>query len=295
MSDNIDTGFKNLHQQFLTLINPKTSSLPTPVVTDTIRFSKTLKDALIGLQNAPHDTAQIQTHYDSLIEQREKLLQNPLVQSDEKLARYIKNVIVDDGDAQSSLKATWETHVNCYNEADPVVVIPDAPKDFDKIHTQFWEYIENTQDTLKTGVQSRIESFTATLGAAMAHDSAGNTDAAIHAYNQCLEERTKLLEDPRIQQTPALLEYVSNVMADINDAQTKTSLRTTMSWHNEARDRLNTSKPNNETAEYDLVNIEDTVPLLSPEEEEAFFNGTLELEDKTEDNNVFQLFEPAPE
>lgn len=288
MSNKKEGSFRNLHEQFLAFIDPKTTKLPTPVVTATTQFSKTLRDALVSTQKAPHDHAQAQEHYDTLIEQRERLLQNPLVQSNEELSRYLNDVIVNDGDAQSSLKATWRKHVDSYSEREPVIILPDIPKDFNKIHAQFWEYLENTQETLKTGIQHEIESFTATLGAAIAHGSAGNSTEAVAAFKQCIEDRRTLLENPRIQQNPALNEYITNVMADIPDAHIETSLRTTTSWHDKARKQARDSDNqfDYDTVEYDLTDIEDTPPLLSPEEEEQLFNGTY---GKDNNDNVFDL------
>ncbi|PCK00595.1 MAG: hypothetical protein COA45_02125 [Zetaproteobacteria bacterium] len=270
MKNDNEGNFSALHQQFLANIDPETSRLPTPLVKATTEFSETLRKALVSHQK---NTGKAEELFQTALQQRDNLLENEQVKNDPHLTQYLNEVIVvSDESTAKSLQETWNKHANSYNEASSAVTIPDMPEGFQSLHTQFWEYVETTQDTLNTGTQKRVEEFSKLLGTSMAEMSGGNTDEAHRLFELCQDMRKALLEDPKITQNKDLTHYISNVMADNGD--TRSSLRTTAKWHSDASD-LTQAQNSNEPLFEQVRTIDENekdAPLLSDEEWEEYTN-----------------------
>lgn len=279
-----ESNFRDLHAQFLSHIDPNTTKLPTPVVKETTQFSETLRKALVNSQTNPEIA---ENQYKSALKQRTDLLNNPTVQKDEKLINYLNNVAVDvdnEGDITSALQATWKKHADSYNEHTPEEIIPEMPSTFVKTHAQFIEYIDETQDTIKTQTQTKLQDFSHKLAAAIGHHTKGDTENAKIIYEQCLENRDTLLQDPKIAENEKITHYLNNVMrnAENNDSSITSALKTTTYWHSQAMSIGEETLENNafklDTVEEDTSPSE---PLLSDKEWEEL---------SAPKNNVHDLF-----
>ncbi len=275
MSNGKDNNFSRLHQQFLTHIDPKTSRLPTPIVKETSAFSQTLRKALLKSQTTPINMEEAKEDFENALEQRDNLLQKEQVKNDPKLMEYLNEVIVvTDKGTENSIQETWNKHANSYDESSTVSSIPDMPESFPQIHAQFWEYLESTQDTIQTNIQKKVKEFSALLGASIAAASTGNTDNARKQFEQCKDMQISLLETPQVTQNKALTNYISNVMANIDD-DTNASLQATAKWHSDAADltQKNKNEPLFDTVESTDEHEENT-PLFTEEEWDEFVNQT---------------------
>lgn len=273
MSNDKNNNFSAMHQQFLAHIDRTTSRLPTPIAKATTEFSETLRKALVTSQSSPPNMDEAKKTFKIALDQRDNLLQNQQVKNDPKLMEYLNEVIVVTGKGtENSLQATWNKHADSYNEKPNAIAIPNMPEGFQNIHTQFWEYVEATQDTLQTSIQSKMEEFSTLLGTAIAETSGGQTDKAHHLFKRCQDMQATLLEDPRITQNKELMHYISNVMANVND-DTEASLQTTAKWHSDAASLMqnHTNRSSFGSVESIDENKEPT-PLFTEEEWEEFSN-----------------------
>ncbi|PCI99978.1 MAG: hypothetical protein COB14_05360 [Alphaproteobacteria bacterium] len=273
MSNDENNNFSALHQQFLAHIDPTTSRLPTPIVKATVEFSETLRKALLKSQTFPIDMIEAKDAFKTALDQRDNLLQNEQVKNDPKLMEYLNEVIVVTGKGtENSLQATWNKHAVSYDETPNTIAIPDMPEGFPKIHAQFWEYMERTQETLQTNIQNEMEEFSALLGASIAGASTGQIDEAHQRFERCKDIQKTLLENPKITQNKELTHYISNVMADINN-DTAASLQATTKWHSDAASLM---QKNNDEPLFDTVKAidenEESAPLFTDEEWEEFSN-----------------------
>lgn len=274
MENDKSNNFSALHRQFLAHIDPKISQLPTPIVKATTEFSETLRKALIKSQNPPINMNEAKQTFRAALNQRDHLLQNEQVKSDPKLMEYLNEIIVvTDQGTEKSLQATWNRHADSYNKVSTSIDIPDMPEGFQNTHAQFWEYIENTQITLKTDIQNKMEEFSTLLGTSLAKKSNGDTNEAHRLFELCQDMKETLLAIPQIVSNTDLTHYISNVMADINDNDAKSSLETTARWHSDAADL---AQENNNEPLFDSVEAidenEELTPLFTEEEWEEFSN-----------------------